>query len=283
MPGILWLASYPKSGNTWLRAFLANLFRNPPRPIPIDELPQHAIGDNFLIHYEQYTGRPRADLSDEELNALRPKVHDWIAEARADTVLMKTHNILGKVGDVPLITPSATAGAVYVVRNPLDLAVSYASHYQVSIDRAIELLGDTDNVLPPTEDQLPQYLSTWSRHVLTWIDAPGLKVHVMRYEDMHAEPFKAFGGLVAFLGLPKDMPRLKKALEFSRFEELSAQEEGGGFIEARPDRKARFFREGKVGGWRDVLTEAQVAQIVADHGPVMRRLEYLTDDGRIVV
>ena len=72
MPGILWLASYPKSGNTWLRAYLANLFRNPPRPIPINELPNHAFGDNFLVHYEQFSGRKADDLTAEQIRNLRP-------------------------------------------------------------------------------------------------------------------------------------------------------------------------------------------------------------------
>ncbi len=65
MGGILWLSSYPKSGNTWLRTYLANLFRNPEKPIPINELPNFALGDNFLVHYEKFSGRKAEDLSPE--------------------------------------------------------------------------------------------------------------------------------------------------------------------------------------------------------------------------
>jgi hypothetical protein len=105
----------------------------------------------------------------------------------------------------------------------------------------------------------------------------------MRYEDMHSEPLKAFGAVVAFLGVPKDVPRLAKAVKFSAFEELARQEAASGFVESRPDRKARFFREGKVGRWREMLNQAQAARIVEQHGAVMRRLDYLTDDGVVVV
>ena len=57
MPGIVWLASYPKSGNTWVRAFLANLMADRAEPVPINDLPNYCLGDNFLLHYEQYTGK----------------------------------------------------------------------------------------------------------------------------------------------------------------------------------------------------------------------------------
>ena len=61
MAGIIWLASYQKSGNTWVRAFLANLLHNPDRPLPINELPNFALGDGFLIHFEALSGKPASE------------------------------------------------------------------------------------------------------------------------------------------------------------------------------------------------------------------------------
>ncbi|MFQ5775770.1 MAG: sulfotransferase domain-containing protein [Kiloniellaceae bacterium] len=283
MPGILWLASYPKSGNTWLRAYLANLFRNPARPIPINELPNFALGDNFLLHYEQFSGRKAEDLSPEDLARLRPKVHEWFATSRGDTVLVKTHNACALVDGAPLITPSATAGAIYVVRNPFDVAVSFASHYQVSAQRAVDLLCDEMHVLPAIPGQLEQLLLSWSSHVRSWTRAPGMRRQVMRYEDMLAKPYRTFAALSQFLGLPEEPQRIKRAIRFSSFRELKKQEEEAGFVEARPDGKARFFRTGKAGGWREALNEAQVRQLIAAHGEVMAEFGYLDPRGNPTV
>ena len=282
MPGILWLASYPKSGNTWLRAFLANLLANPPKPMPINSLPDYFLGDGFLIHYEQITGKPAAEIAPEDWPDLRRRVHEWFAHSKPDNVMVKTHNAVIMVEGQPLITPSATAGAIYVVRNPLDVAVSFAHHYQIPQDRAVESLCDESYVLPPSGGQLSQHLSSWSRHVRSWTEAPGLPLHVLRYEDMAAKPFKTFGALVEFLALPPDRERLKRAIKFSNFGELSRQERKSSFVEARPDGTTPFFREGRSGGWREALSEAQADRVIEAHGDLMRQLGYLDEAGRVL-
>ena len=282
MPGILWLASYPKSGNTWLRAYLANLFRNPARPIPINDLPNHAFGDNFLIHYEQYSGKKADELDADDIVRLRPQVHEWIALSSPDTVMVKTHSACVMADDVPLITPAATAAAIYIIRNPLDLVSSFANHYQTSIDRAIELTADPNYILPSVPGQLEQVLLDWSSHVRSWTQARGMRLHVMRYEDMARGPYKTFAALSRFLGLPEEKARINKAIRFSTFGEMKKQESADGFVEARPDGKAKFFRSGKAGGWRKELSEAQIARIIEAHGEVMTQFGYLNQRGEPV-
>ena len=281
MGGILWLASYPKSGNTWLRAYLANLFRNPPKPIPINELPSYALGDNFLIHYEQLSGRKADTLTPDEITALRPKVHEWFALSRGDTVFVKTHNACVLANGQPLITPSATAGAIYVIRNPLDVTVSFASHYQVTHERAVELLCDENHMLPAVTGQIQQVLLSWSSHARSWLKAPGMRLHLMRYEDMQERPVKTFAALSKFLGLPEDPERVKRAIKFSSFRELKKQEENSGFIEARPDGKSRFFRAGKVGSWRGVLRDDLVERLIEKHREMMIEFGYLSRSGKL--
>ena len=281
MPGVVWLASYPKSGNTWLRAFLANYLNNARAPVSINQLPNFTFGDNFLIYYEKYSGKPAASLDQEALEQLRPKVHEWFAYARPDNAFVKTHSAVLKVAGRPLITPSATAGAIYVVRNPLDVAVSFAHHYQVSYERAVEGMADERYSLPRTDEQLEQVLSSWSRHVRSWTTAPGLPLHLMRYEDMHRKPTKTFAGLVRFLRLPEDRDRLERAIRFSSFRELKAQEKREKFVESRPDDKVKFFRQGEIGGWRQALSQELVERLIADHREVMIEQRYLTPAGKL--
>lgn len=280
MAGILWLSSYPKSGNTWLRAYLANLFQNSTRPLPINDLPNYVLGDNFLIHYEQFTGKKAEDLSPEEINALRPRIHEWFAHSKGETVLVKTHNACVLADGLPLITPSATAGAIYVVRNPFDVAVSFSNHYQVPIQRAVDLLCDENHILPAIPGQLEQVLMSWSSHVKSWANAPGMRLHLMRYEDMLEKPVKSFTALSKFLGLPGEPARIKRAIKFSSFRELKKQEQASGFVEARPDGQARFFRAGKAGSWRSVLSDEQVQQLIEAHRDVMIEQGYLTNAGK---
>ena len=152
----------------------------------------------------------------------------------------------------------------------------------MSIDSAqatltIALVGNPNRL----HNQLRQRLLTWSGHVLSWVDESGLPVHVMRYEDMKRNTFETFRGAIQFAGLPDDQARIEKALAFSEFSVLKAQEEEHDFREKMP-RSESFFRKGEIGSWREVLTESQVQQIVDDHGAVMRRFGYLGADGTIV-
>ena len=120
-----------------------------------------------------------------------------------------------------------------------------------------------------------QRLLTWSQHVLSWVDAPGLNCRVIRYEDMLHDPLSTFGLATDFLQLPRN--RLETAIRFSDFRELARQEAEKGFRE-RPQHTERFFRAGGS-TWRDKLTQEQVDRIVTDHGAVMRRFGYLDENG----
>ena len=281
MPGIIWLASYPKSGNTWVRAFLANYLADAKRPVTINDPPNFMLGDNFLIHYEKLSGKAAESLTPKELHDLRPKVHEWFAYSRPDNVFVKTHNAVLRAAGQPLITPSATAGAIYMVRNPLDVAVSFAHHYQTSYDRAVESLCDEQYFLPAANGLLEQALSSWSRHVRSWTKAPALPLCTLRYEDLHRKPLEAFGSLVAFLQLPMDTERLARAVRFSTFKELEGQEKQDGFVESRPDGKTPFFREGRVGAWRRHLTAAQTDCLIEAHRDVMEEMGYIGPTGKL--
>ncbi len=283
MPGIIWLASYPKSGNTWLRAFLANYLSNAREAVAINDLPKHILGDNLRQHYLQFSGLKDEELDAAKIAALRPRVHQWMALSRGHDVFVKTHNAVALADGVPLITPAATAGAFYVIRNPFDVAVSFANHYQIEYSRAVESLCQGDYRLPEQSGILDQYLGDWGQHVTSWTTAQGMTRLVLRYEDMQAKPLKAFGEVVRFLGLPKDMERLKRAVRFSAFKELKRQEEKNRFVESRPDGTTPFFRGGTSGSWRQHLDEADRDRLIERFEPLLRTHGYLSDKGRILV
>jgi len=285
MGGIYWLASYPRSGNTWFRTFLSNLIEDADQPADINDL---SIGNIASSRgwLDEVLGFDTAELAPDEVDRLRPAVYRWSLRRHDAISYLKIHDAYTTtLNGEPLVSREATLGALYILRNPLDVAPSYAHHNHSSIDDAITRMSEHDHALCKSRRGLPnqvrQQLLTWSEHVLSWVDAPDLNCRIIRYEDMLTDPHAAFTRSARFLQLPHDPARIAKAIRFSDFKILSRQEEENGFQE-KPPATERFFRQGKSGAWRDKLTPEQVARILAGHAEVMRRFGYLNADGEPV-
>jgi aryl sulfotransferase len=272
---IWWLASYPKSGNTWLRIALSSLLSG--RPADINAMPFVSVIANNRARFDTALGIESADLTIEQETNLRPRAYEiWSADAELP-LYCKTHDAYRETpAGEPLFPTAATRGAVCVVRDPRAVAVSLANHLAESNDKAIARMEDAaagfSSSSPRLSPQLLQRPGRWRDNVESWLGAP-FPVHLVRYEDMHSDPHAAFAGVAAFLGLPSDRKRIAAAVEAAAFPRLQAQERTSGFIE-KPTQAAAFFREGSVDGWRRTLLSDQTARIVAEHGDVMRRCNY---------
>ena len=275
MKTILWLASYPKSGNTWLRLFLFNYLFDPDVPAPINQAHRVGPGDATAALYRAAAkGRPFDPRDTQTALTLRPNVIAAHAGTGAAVNFMKTHNANIDVDRVPLIPPALTRGALYVIRDPLDMAVSFAHHYKVSHDHIVEALGSAAHATTADDTIVRQYLGNWSKHVRSWERAKAFPTKVIRYEDMTADPHAAFAAALKLIGAPVDDARLDKAIRFSSFTEAQKQETEHGFVE-KPDGATRFFRSGKTGEGREALSTTHIARIERDHEAVMRRHGYL--------
>ncbi len=274
MGNIVWLASYPKSGNTWLRAFLLNLITDAEEPVDINKMAALTQGDSQARWYAEFDPRPPAELSAEDLARLRPKVHASIAASSPDSVFVKTHNALVETAGAAMITQSATAGVIYVVRNPLDIALSYADHLGVQMDDIIDLMARRGFESPASATHVPEHHSDWSSHVMSWTGTSHPALHVVRYEDMASKPAPTFGAIARFLGIDPARDRLMRAVRFSSFKVLKAQEKKGGFVERTPVQKS-FFRAGKSGAWRKQLSDEQIRRLLATHRVQMERFDYV--------
>jgi hypothetical protein len=139
--GIVWLASYPKSGNTWFRVFLANYLEDRDRPVSINALGSgagmtHGIASARHL-FSEMLAIDAGDFSHEEYDCMRPDAYRALARRAQETPYLKVHdaNVATADGE-PLIPPDGTACALYFVRNPLDVAVSFANHSRQSLDRS---------------------------------------------------------------------------------------------------------------------------------------------------
>ncbi len=277
MSGIYWLASYPKSGNTWLRILLTNYLRNSDKPADINDLDIYALGSDRET-FDELLGIESADLTRRQINYYRPLVYERMAAENSEPLFLKVHDSFKYNSEgQPIFSKQGTAGAIYLIRNPLDVAVSYAHHQDTTIDKMIGFMNNNEANLAGSNKpstQLPQKLNSWSRHVCSWNDEPDLHILVIRYEDMLRRTTEVFSKILRFIGLEIEESRIKKAIEFSSFEKLREQEKVSGFLEKQPTAKS-FFRKGKSGSWQEILTEKQIYQIIENHRAVMRRFGYL--------
>ena len=273
MGRLIWLASYPKSGNTWMRAFLHNLLRNPKDDYDINRLGEFSFSDSTPHFYQTYLTNPPQEWTNAEVMQTRWKAQRDIGRMSTDDVFVKTHNAHVEFDGLPMINMDLTAGAVYVVRNPLDVCISLADHYGCSIDESIRILGDPSSGTPTGEQLVFEVHKSWSTHVLSWTNQPGPWLHIIRYEDMLKKPVVAFSRVARFLGLNPPRDRLERAIDRASFKSLRAQEDAKGFRE-RSFKAEKFFRVGKAGQWRTALSKAQIDRVVEAHKEQMERFGY---------
>ena len=279
MGKLIWIASYPKSGNTWIRIFLNTILINPDEPLSINEISRLTITDSLPRLYEKLAGKPIWEFTIDEITQYRPRVHREMTKLHPNPVLVKTHSILGEHNDIPLLTPEVTAAAVYLVRNPLDIVASYANHRSLDLEAVIERIGRENWVLGKLDRQkpaVPSYVSSWSTNVRSWTEKDQSKVLILRYEDLLDKPQESFGRLVRFFNLRRSEEEIDRAIRFTTIDEFRKQEAEEGFHE-RSDAGGRFFRSGKSGGWRKELSADQVERIVSRHRDQMQRFGYLPD------
>lgn len=285
MTGFYWLASYPKSGNTWLRLALLSIYQGGQPVDFVDEtgwFPQAAAREAFDRALEIES----SDLTEDEIEVLRPHAYELLAREASEPLIRKVHDafLMTKAGE-PMFPPSLTLGAIYIVRDPRDVAVSFSHHLGRSIDQAIETMGATNAALARKrgilDGQLRQRMLTWSGHVESWLDA-GVRLLLIRYEEMLADPVGNLGKAAAFLGWRTEPDVIAKAAELTSFDRLRAEEQKHGFRERR-SRTTNFFRRGVAGGWRDSLTPEQVHRIEQDHGRVMTRLGYALSTEELLI
>ena len=279
--GILWLASYPKSGNTWTRTFLHNLLKilegDEDDEQDINAMNEFTTWDISAKQYEIHLGKPAKECDRAEIAKVRPIVQKEIAERTEGLAMIKTHHALVMDRGVPTINFAVTAGAVYIVRNPLDVAIACSHHMSTTIDIAIAEMAQKGLETGVSDKSVYEVYGSWSQHVESWTRKPHRTVYVQRYEDMLNDPVKTFGALARHLLLRPTPEQLQKAIERSEFKNLQKQEAKEGFRE-KPEKAQKFFREGKAGQWKEQLSRRQIRRIVKDHHQQMERFGYLTED-----
>lgn len=285
----VWCASYPKSGNTWVRALLGGLLGD--GNVMISNLAGHSSGNDQRAIFREFGISPSV-LSDSIANEFMTAVGESVALRSEQPVFRKTHNeFSGDQANASTHALSTPCKALYIVRDPRAVAVSVAHHMGYTQSEAVEMMkiGPIEiakqkfKALPGflTEDrfktrgcQVAFDWGTWSSNVTSWSTQNAVPVLVIKYEDLSADTLGEASRIVEWLELDVSDSTLKEAVESSSFERLAVQEMYQGFVEAASSDRP-FFRRGSVDSWREELPIDLQNRVVADHGTVMRKLGYL--------
>lgn len=286
MKNIIWLASYPKSGNTWCRVFLAYLFNKSDKSIDLNHL---GIGNIFSSRtiIEEQTGYDISELSSDECDELRSYAFEKLAEATNEDLYVKTHDAYISMNSGKNMFPvNATKAVIYFIRNPFDVAVSFANHLSITTDDAILKICDPNFILAASikkyNPQVRQRLLSWSGHVNSWKSQTDFPILFVRYEDLLINAEKEFRKIVNFLNIRYSEEKFQQALLYSKFENLQEIEKESGFKE-KPADCNRFFNIGKAGYFRNHLSQRAIDMLINKYSKTMINFNYLNESREITI
>lgn len=273
MKEIVWIASYPKSGNTWVRLLLDAYYlgevdiNDMVSSVSDDNSNWHQVGDGsdvrkFPVQYQQLT-RPMALL-----RLVRQYQSTTNDNGIHIPLFVKTHSAHLVANGIELLPECLTKAVIYIVRDPRDVLPSFAKHMGLETDEAIDAFLDTYRVLEAKDSiKVADLISSWPKHVGSFINGDTHNIRVFRYEDLKSNPVETFAQMLEHAGVKPDMDRVRKAVEITDLAKLKKQESEKGFRESSPYAKDQFF-----GGERKKLTPRQVRRIEKGCQSMLRRL-----------
>jgi len=266
---LYWLASYPKSGNTWFRIFLSHYLTNNEN---IDHLSHLGVMASSMTIIKRYNKNYKRYLDYEDFYSMRRESYiefNRISNIKNEIKYNKIHDAYDFI-----IPEEVSGGIIYFIRNPFDVCVSFSNHMGFTNDKSIDKMNDDDFFIGGVKKQLKQNLLSWSNHIKSWTEQDKIPIHIIKYEDMLTNTFNVFSDAIKFLNIEYDEDRIKKSIEFTQFENLKKIEKEKGFKET-PKKSDGFFKTGKSNYGKDILTYKQKEILIKNHKEIMIKYNYL--------
>ena len=279
---IIWLASYPKSGNTWVRGFITSLLYTTEGTSNLEDFKK--INQYPLkSHFENLT----TDFNDiTKFKKYYHKSQDIINSDNKIKIL-KTHNALLNVDGDNFSSTKNTLGVIHIVRDPRNVITSLKHHYSIpDFEKAKEFLFDEKRVIFGNFDKkdypLPTLLASWKTHYLSWKQVK-LNYLLIKYEDLLNNPIKEFSKISDYLSnlltVKISETKIKNSIKSNSFYNLKKEEQDKGFAESvlsrDGKRKIPFFNLGPKNDWKTLLEEKTAAEIEAKFNNEMKELGYM--------
>jgi aryl sulfotransferase len=280
---ITWIASYPKSGSTWIRilidAYRANGY------VDINDL-QTGHGDSSAAYTRSVSAIPLKNLTVLGEWLLRPAALLTAMSCLPAPRIFKTHYANVVADGMPAFIPRAlTQRAIYIFRDPRSVITSLAEWYDIDHTEAVEVLGNENFNIKAQIDGLTttQHINTWSRHVRSWMDEKRFPVLLVSYEDMLESAETELSRIVRFLGMDYDRERVRRAVKAAELSKLRRAEAKTGFrefLEQRPQKQ--FFGKGGT-RWQNEVEPELIAKVEEDHREMMLKFNYLEEEDGLYI
>ncbi|WP_440922838.1 sulfotransferase domain-containing protein [Candidatus Pelagibacter sp.] len=264
---IIWIASYPKSGNTWVRSFVIAYY-----------FCENGIFDvNKLNLIQDYPNKQffKETVKKNEIHKHWDSSQKNICNEKK-VKFLKTHNSLITAFGNDFTKPEYSLGVIHVIRDPRNIITSLKNHYDFeTYERALKFMQDENKIL---EDypHLKNYAKTniinsWRINYQSWMSNKNFRRLTIRYEDMIKDPHQTFKKLVVFINTLMrfkdkiDPKKFSNAIETTNFKSLQDIENQGKFSEnvysLKDNKKIKFFYQGPENDWKKNLDENMIKKM----------------------
>jgi len=281
---IIWITSYPKSGNTWVRSLLSYYFFSKTEKFSFDllkNIPNFNVAD-FLN--EKTFVKSNNDIIKNWL-----PVQKFINEKFRRNLFFKTHNVCITSGGKKFTNNEVSAGCIYIVRDPRNVITSYKNFENQTYENIIKNIFDEESFLLSNRSTFKKFgikgievISSWARHYNSWVhNDVNIPVCLIKYENLAKNPNEEFEKMFNFLKKINDEKktiidrnRLEKTILETSFQNLKDLEKNNGFIE-KQNRKINFFNQGIENDWKQILPKKISSIIERKFKKEMEELGYL--------
>jgi len=282
---IFWIASYPKSGNTWLRTLISSYYYSK----------DGIYSDNIIKRIGQFPEKRHFMEFEYDKNIITDTSRLWIKaqqKINQDKQLrfFKTHNAYGVLNNQKFTDRENSIGCIYIVRDPRNIITSLKNHYEMNDEQALKWMANEKQFIYDVQNLEKdgysdfQFISSWETNYKSWTVQKQIPIKFVKYENLLNETYLVFKDIVEFInkltGINKkiDREKLKNSVQSTSFNKLKNNEKKHGFSEAilskKTNKKIPFFFLGPENDWRKVLSDDLKTKLNETYEKNLKELSY---------